>query len=130
MAGRARQFTHRSARRVIESPWQRHGDDTRLRVGPGQENAPDANVASGGGCYEMTDDPLTAAQRRKLFALAGEHGLTLDGLRALTPAGSISMLNRGEAAVLINTLDGPPLEDSDTRMPPETADLDAMRDYG
>lgn len=50
-------------------------------------------------------DTLTSAQRSKLFALAKEQGHTIDDLRAMTPAGSISMLTRGQAATLIDALE-------------------------
>lgn len=49
---------------------------------------------------------ITPAQRRKLFALASRRGLDLDGLRDLTPAGSVSMLTRSQAADLIDRLEG------------------------
>lgn len=57
--------------------------------------------ARGRGRTAMTDQ-----QRRKLFALADERGMDLDALRACTPAGSVSMLTRREASMLIGKLAG------------------------
>lgn len=50
--------------------------------------------------------PINAAQRRRLFALAGEKGFDLDDLRSFTPAGSISALTQDQAAELIDRLAG------------------------
>lgn len=49
-------------------------------------------------------EPITAAQRRALFAAARERGLTIDDLRDMTPAGSISALTRGQASDLLDGL--------------------------
>ncbi len=54
----------------------------------------------------VAGEPITAAQRRALFAAGRAHGLDIDTLRALTPAGSISMLTRDEAARLLDRLNG------------------------
>jgi hypothetical protein len=48
--------------------------------------------------------PITAAQRKALFAAGRAHGLDVDGLRELTPAGSISRLTRLQANQLIDRL--------------------------
>jgi len=48
--------------------------------------------------------PITAAQRRALFAAARDKGLSTDDLRAMTPKGSISMLTLPEAADLLGRL--------------------------
>jgi len=48
---------------------------------------------------------LTSAQRSKIFAVANERGLALDDVRAMTPAGSVSMLSKVEAAALIDALE-------------------------
>lgn len=61
--------------------------------------------------------PITDAQRRKLFALARERGLDLDDLRAMTPAGSISLLRIDQAAELIDRIEGRP----NPAPPPRTA---------
>ncbi|MFO0971863.1 MAG: hypothetical protein U1A27_00280 [Phycisphaerae bacterium] len=45
-------------------------------------------------------------QRRALFAAGRAHGLDIDELRALTPAGSISALTRQQAADLLTRLNG------------------------
>lgn len=52
----------------------------------------------------MSNDRLTPAQNRHIFALKRERGLSLDDLRDMTPAGSISMLTRAQANVLIDAL--------------------------
>ncbi len=49
-------------------------------------------------------EPLSAGQRRALFAVGKARGLSIDGLRELTPAGSISALTRAEAASLLDRL--------------------------
>ena len=51
---------------------------------------------------------ITAAQRRRLFALGRSLGMNTDDLRAATPAGSISRLTRAQASELIDRLDGRP----------------------
>jgi len=48
--------------------------------------------------------PISEAQRKAIFAAGREHGFSIDDLRAMTPAGSISMLNRQQAAELLNRL--------------------------
>jgi len=48
---------------------------------------------------------ITAAQMRKLHALGKERGKDIDALRAMTPAGSLSMLTVNQAAVLIDALE-------------------------
>lgn len=48
--------------------------------------------------------PITAGQRAALFAAGRARGLTIDGLRAMTPAGSISLLTFDEAAALLTRL--------------------------
>jgi hypothetical protein len=47
---------------------------------------------------------VTARQRRRLFALCKRRGLDADGLRALTPRGSISQLTFREANMLADNL--------------------------
>ena len=56
----------------------------------------------------MTDQPISQPQRRKLFAVARERGLTHDDLRAMTPAGSVSALSYHQAAELLTRLCGKP----------------------
>lgn len=48
---------------------------------------------------------ITPSQNRKLFALAKEQGKSIDELRDMTPAGSISMLTKFQAANLIDALE-------------------------
>lgn len=48
--------------------------------------------------------PITPEQRRALFAAGKARGLDIDDLRALTPAGSISLLTRLQASRLIDRL--------------------------
>lgn len=48
--------------------------------------------------------PITPDQRRALFAAGKAHGLDIDDLRAMTPAGSISLLTRLQASRLIDRL--------------------------
>ncbi len=48
---------------------------------------------------------ITAAQRCKIFAIAKQRGKSTDDIRAMTPAGSISMLTCVQAAVLIDALE-------------------------
>ena len=48
--------------------------------------------------------PMTPDQRRAIFAAGRAHGLDVDALRGLTPAGSISALTRLQAAGLIDRL--------------------------
>jgi len=48
--------------------------------------------------------PLSADQRRAIFAAGKAHGLDIDDLRAMTPAGSISLLTRLQASRLIDRL--------------------------
>ena len=50
--------------------------------------------------------PMTDAQRRRIFAMAQGIGLDLDGIRALTPMGSVSALSKVEAHGLIERLAG------------------------
>ena len=64
------------------------------------------------------EGPITEGQRRALFAAAGRIGLDLDGLRAMTPAGSVSKLTRAEAASLLNRLNAGTSHDY-----PRTAEL-------
>lgn len=49
---------------------------------------------------------ITPGQRRKLFVLADERGMSIDDVRDMTPAGSISALSRAEAAALLDRLSG------------------------
>lgn len=51
-------------------------------------------------------DPITDAQRRAIFALAAQRGLTIDDLRPLTPQRSIGRLTRAQAAHLLDYLAG------------------------
>lgn len=48
--------------------------------------------------------PITAGQRKALFAAGRAHGLDIDDLRGLTPAGSVSALTRLQAASLLERL--------------------------
>lgn len=48
--------------------------------------------------------PITPEQRRALFAAGKARGLDIDDLRAMTPAGSISLLTRLQASRLIDRL--------------------------
>jgi len=48
--------------------------------------------------------PISALQRRAIFAAGKAHGLDIDDLRAMTPAGSISLLTRLQAGGLIDLL--------------------------
>jgi len=50
--------------------------------------------------------PITADQRRMVFALAKGRGMSTDDIRELTPAGSISALSTGQASQLIDALRG------------------------
>lgn len=50
----------------------------------------------------VLDGPITPVQRRALFAAAKGHGLDIDDLRAMTPAGSISALSRSEAFAVLD----------------------------
>lgn len=52
----------------------------------------------------MADQKLTDQQRRHIFAAGRERGMSTDDLRRMTPAGSISMLTRDQAASLIDAL--------------------------
>lgn len=65
-----------------------------------------ASPSEAGRASVADDDSITAAQRRKLFALGTALDLGLDDLRALTPSGSISMLTRTQASELIDRLSG------------------------
>lgn len=56
----------------------------------------------------LSSEPMTAGQRRALFATARRLGLDIDQLRDATPGGSISMLTRAQAAELLNRLNGRP----------------------
>lgn len=58
---------------------------------------------------------ITAAQRRRLFARAHELGFNVDDLRAMTPAGSVSVLTLSEAAWLIDQLEAGPDASPPTR---------------
>lgn len=48
---------------------------------------------------------LTPAQRSKIFAVAKQRGLSIDDVRDMTPAGSVSMLTKVQAAALIDALE-------------------------
>jgi len=48
--------------------------------------------------------PITADQRRMVFALAKGRGMSTDDIRELTPAGSISALSTGQASQLNDAL--------------------------
>lgn len=52
----------------------------------------------------MMTEPITAAQRRALFAAGRVRGLTIDDIRGMTPTGSISALTRGQASDLLEGL--------------------------
>lgn len=52
----------------------------------------------------LPGEPISAPQRRALFACARRKGMDIDDLRALTPLGSISALTRKEAAALLSRL--------------------------
>ena len=52
----------------------------------------------------LAAEPITDAQRRALFAAGRAHGLDIEGIRAMTPGGSISMLNRRQAAAILERL--------------------------
>lgn len=54
--------------------------------------------------HATAGEPMTSAQRRALFAAGRRRGLDIDGLRLLTPHGSISALSRAEAARLLTSL--------------------------
>ncbi len=54
--------------------------------------------------YIAGTEPLSPGQRRALFAVGKRRGLSIDGLRELTPAGSISALTRAQAAGLLDRL--------------------------
>jgi hypothetical protein len=58
----------------------------------------------------MRDKMITEPQRRSLFAWAKEHGASIDDLREMTPAGSISMMTCVQASALLDRLNraGPP----------------------
>lgn len=51
-------------------------------------------------------EPMTPGQRGALFTAASRCGMDIDELRALTPAGSISALTRGQASALLDRLNG------------------------
>jgi hypothetical protein len=51
---------------------------------------------------------ITESQRKLIFALGHSYGLDIDDLRAMTPAGSISMLTQADAGRLIDRLQGNP----------------------
>jgi len=53
---------------------------------------------------EVMIGPITSGQRRALFAFGRAHGLTIDDLRAFSPAGSISAMTRAEASRLLDRL--------------------------
>lgn len=61
---------------------------------------------------------ITPAQRKALFAWARERGKTIDDLRDMTPAGSISMLTRVQAAELLERLNQGTSHERDYRGPP------------
>ncbi len=63
-----------------------------------EADAPDAAMDKG--------PPINAAQRRLLFALGKARGFDVDGLRALTPNGSISKRSRSQASDVIDRLQG------------------------
>jgi hypothetical protein len=52
----------------------------------------------------VTTGPITPAQRRALFAIGKARDMSIDDLRDLTPAGSISALTRDEASHLLDRL--------------------------
>ncbi|MFH1268669.1 MAG: hypothetical protein ABIK89_23330 [Planctomycetota bacterium] len=56
---------------------------------------------------QATEEPIRAAQCRAIFAQAARLGLSLEDVRACTPAGSVSMLSCREAHELLNRLHGP-----------------------
>ena len=47
---------------------------------------------------------ITPGQRRALFAIARQRGMTIDDLRGMTPQGSISAITRRQAARLLSHL--------------------------
>ena len=55
---------------------------------------------------DMDGQPITSAQRRALFAAGSARGLDIDGLRSLTPDGSVSRLTRAQAAAILDRLNG------------------------
>lgn len=64
---------------------------------------------------------ITAEQRRRVFAIASAVGLDLDGVRALTPKGSVSRLTRRQADELIGRLKALELEQMKARAGQGTA---------
>ncbi len=68
-----------------------------------------------------TTDRLTDAHRRMIFRLKTDRGLTIDDVRDMTPAGSISMLTKFQATSLIDALKtGKPVDYSKrSRIPAE-----------
>ena len=50
----------------------------------------------------MEGERITPPQRRALFAAAGDRGLSIDDIRDMTPAGSISALTRAQASDLLD----------------------------
>ncbi len=54
--------------------------------------------------HATAGEPMTPAQRRAWFAAGKSRGMDIDGLRSLTPRGSISALSRAEAARILTSL--------------------------
>ena len=54
--------------------------------------------------HATTGEQITRSQCRALFAAGRRRGLDLDGLRSLTPGGSVSALSRTEAIRLLDSL--------------------------
>jgi len=52
----------------------------------------------------MEGERITPPQRRALFAAAGDRGLSIDDIRDMTPAGSISALSRAQASDLLDRI--------------------------
>jgi len=74
--------------------------DPRCRVGTARRQEPRKRKRKG------PSHPITADQRRKIFALAKGRGLSIDDIRDLTPAGSISAMSTGQASRVIDALSG------------------------
>jgi hypothetical protein len=67
---------------------------------------PQAGKSAALGAKRRRRGGIIELQRRRIFALARRHGLTLDDVRAMTPAGSVSELTKAQADALIRRLGG------------------------
>lgn len=91
-------LAHKAYRPGLVSPHV--GATGEAPAGPGQDAAPAPEPAPNG-------NRITPGQRRTIFGLAKGLGFTIDDLREMTPARSISKLTRTEAAELIDHLKRP-----------------------